>query len=173
MASYLGLPSCAAACAAPLAHPTPSLAHPCRWLYCGALPATPVPNTTLLASYRLASYLGLPSCAAACATALSRLEPDDINDALLRAAFDLPAALRESRALARVMAACTQRLVSEFDDVSGTVSDGVQKERFCGLPHAAVLTWLKAVDLEVWGAAGEVHSSRFDRSFQIQIDQDR
>jgi hypothetical protein len=47
------------------------------------------------------------------------------------------------------MATCQRRLVDLFGDVPSVITEQQWRQRFCTLPHAAVLAWLQADDLKV------------------------
>ena len=100
--------------------------------------------------YCLADRYEVPgSCMEPIVAALSALKAEDVDLALLSEAYSMLAGLQEAPPLANLMAACQESLLALFSDVPAVIINDERRRQFCALPHAAVLSWLKADNLKV------------------------
>ena len=88
-----------------------------------------------------------PCLIAAVVSALSALKTVDLD--LLKDAHRVPPSLREEDSLKQLIQKCELKLVKIFGDVPSVIVDAGQRGSFLELPHAAVLSWLKADNLKV------------------------
>ena len=63
--------------------------------------------------------------------------------------YRLPPAQRESQSLSALVQKCELGLVDTYGDVPSVIVDEEHRGRFCQLPHAALISWLKADNLRV------------------------
>ena len=95
--------------------------------------------------YRLAeSYLPPATCLKPILVALSDFKLKDIDPAFLSNVYSLPAGLLEMPSLQKFIATCKQKLLELFGDVPSIIKDPEQRQRFFGIPFAAVLAWLQS-----------------------------
>ena len=105
----------------------------------------------LLRVYRLEDMYKIPAaCMEPISAALSAFQAaKDINLALLSHVYGLPAQLLEAPPLQKIAAACKLKLVEIFGDIPSVITNLEQRQKFCALPHVAVLDWLQSDNLKV------------------------
>ena len=124
-----------------------------KCLYRAGLPeATLLGDARLLLQvYRMADKYKVPApCIEPIVAALSALPAEALDLAMLRDVFRMLPGLLEAPPLGPLMRACRDRLVQLFGDVPAVIVDeGGLRRQFCALPHAAVIVWAQADDLQV------------------------